>query len=76
MATMPSAGPFDVQVTPIETPDGRWVVRIALSDASGNVVTNTEVTAVLFSTPAEADRAGWTIADGWLQRLRELRPGN
>ena len=68
---MASIQRFDVQVIAIDAGRDRWSVRVTLSDADGKVVKHAAVSDCLFATRGEAELAGWRIADGWLDALRQ-----
>jgi hypothetical protein len=57
-----------VKVIPISTRDGRWWPHVEIADEAGNVVRDLYVAAVQFPTSAEAERAGWSVAEAWIRR--------
>jgi hypothetical protein len=59
---------YTIEVTPVER-GHRWGVRLALLDGMGSVINNATVGDLLFETAAEAEAAGWRLADDWIRRL-------
>lgn len=76
MATTPSdpsaEARYTVRVNAV--PHGaQWRVRLELADTTGAVVNQADVDDVLFDTAAQAEAAGWQLADQWMQRMHALR---
>lgn len=76
MATTPShrngSERYTVRVNPVPQA-AQWRVRLELADATGAIVDAADVEGVVFDTAAQAEAAGWQLADEWMQRMHALR---
>lgn len=72
MSGRPTTRRYTVRVSAAETGD-QWAARLEISDATG-VIHEAELSDVLFATEAEAEVAGWRLAEQWVQRTTDAPP--
>jgi hypothetical protein len=63
---------YAVHVTAVRRGD-RWGVRLELTADTGVVVNRANVADLVFESAAEAEAAGWRLADDWISRLTSGR---
>jgi hypothetical protein len=72
MSERPTTRRYTVRVSAAEI-GPQWAARLEISDPSG-VVYEAELSDVLFSSAAEAEAAGWRLAEEWVQRTADAPP--
>lgn len=69
--THPPERRYHERVTALAVPDGRWYVRLALSDDAGREIKSAGITELVFPTRQQAEDTGWRIVDEWVRRFAE-----